>query len=87
MEIAIGKEGTSEGLSFQGPFPETCDCVKCNKQARLAFVAAENGGPYICSLYPNMKDEKFWLHDAASFAIYLCTDIKCHTATTLWNQA
>ena len=89
MSVAIGTEGLN--LTFQEVFEPETPCVKCGKRARIAFVIAEpvdRKGRYITKLHPNDPEgEGFWLHDAAAFATYLCTDINCATATTLWNQA
>lgn len=90
MTVAIGTEGLD--LTFQRPFEPTTTCVKCGKKARIAFTIAEpmtdGEKRYITDLHSNDPGgEGFWLHDAAAFAVYLCTDIDCATATTLWNQA
>jgi hypothetical protein len=89
MEIAYGEEGAVDGMSFQGAFPKTTCCIKCGKTSRMAFVAAEGSGDrFVCREHENdYKGEGFWLHDAAAFAVYLCTSIACCEATTLWNQA
>ena len=90
--VGIGKDGT--GLSWQQNFPENVKCHKCKKNARLAFVVFESGRegkkdkrPYVCSLHHNGEDRKFWPHDVIAVAVYLCENVKCAEATTLWNQA
>jgi hypothetical protein len=89
MPIEIGTNGLN--LSTQAPFNPETPCVKCGKKARIAFVMAEpitDNGRFITDLHHNDPGgEGFWLHDAAAFATYICTDIDCATATTLWNQA
>ena len=100
MKVLLGTEGLD--ASFQGSFLETAPCVKCGKPARIAFVAHETDeprqaaephipgvpNPYVCRLHKNdCEHGEFWLHDAACFAVYLCPDVHCGTATTLWNQA
>lgn len=93
MKVLLGVKGL--GTSFQDAFPETTPCVKCGKPARVAFVAhetdepiTEEGGKYVCGLHENDHEhEAFWLHDVACFAVYLCPDSRCGTATSLWNQA
>ncbi len=92
LEIGYGAEAC--GLSEQADFPETTPCVKCEKDARFAFAIRENppGEPgkyrFVVDVHHNEPDgDGFWVHDCASFATYLCTDIDCATATTLWNQA
>ena len=82
------------GLTYQAKFPETASCVKCGQPARLAITMREEFDDaktpeqqtFATQLYANGEDGKFWLHDCAAFATYLCTDTKCATATTLWNQ-
>ena len=83
-QIGYGDEGRC--LTYQDSFPPTTRCVKCGKVSRFALSVIENGTEFACRAH---KDEKsvFWLHDAAAFAIYLCTDYDCAEATTLWNQA
>ena len=92
-ELEYGTNGCD--LTWQTPFPEETDCACCGKPgARLAFVLQEKGGEdwkekeFACNLHPNDPEgDGFWLHDAASFAVYLCRDINCTAATTKWNQA
>jgi hypothetical protein len=86
--IGYGEEATD--LSWQAEFPSDTECVKCGKKARLAVVLKEGHRckEYASNLHQNeWREGRFWLHDAAAFAIYLCTDIDCGTATTLWDQA
>lgn len=77
-------------FTFQKEFPETTICCRCNGESRIAFVAHERisendiKGPFLYDLYPNRGDGDFWLHDCASFAIYLCR--KCLEPTALYNQ-
>lgn len=88
VEVGIGEKGV--GLSWQDEFPMVTECVKCSGEARLALVVREKDEPfeYVVGLHRNdPKDGGFWLHDAGAFATYLCKDIDCATATTLWNQA
>jgi hypothetical protein len=87
--VDYGTKGVD--LTWQAKFPETTPCVKCGKKARLAIVLREGSGAgdtnFACRLHKNDPEgEGFWLHDAAAFATYLCVDIDCATATTLWNQ-
>ena len=93
--IGYGAEGCE--LTWQAPFPVVTACVHCGKPSRLAMVIKEGDEGYppkwVTELHENEGADggPFWLHDAAAFAIYLCTDIHCTeghpTATTLWNQA
>jgi hypothetical protein len=88
VSVVYGSKGCKN--SYQGPFPETTKCVKCGKDARIAMVVREEGsgqdeGPYVTDLHPN-EPVKFWVHDVMATATYLCTDVNCATATTLWNQ-
>jgi hypothetical protein len=93
MQIGYGENGRT--LTWQAHFEPETKCVKCGEKARIALIVREPGGmhEYVCDRHPNdpkgerSNDPGFWLHDAAAFAIYLCTDIDCATATTLWNQA
>ncbi|MGH9917991.1 MAG: hypothetical protein ACRD6W_03830 [Nitrososphaerales archaeon] len=97
-EIGYGPE--AKGLTWQADFPETTPCCKCGKEARLAIGIQEGADapraegetpiqePYVTNEHPNDPEgEGFWLHDAGAFATYLCTDINCASATTLYNQA
>ncbi len=94
-KLEYGSKG--QELTWQDPFPKEVTCVHCGKAgARLAFVLCEMGGDnpkeaeFACRLHPNKSEgpdgEGFWLHDAAAFATYLCRDLECASATTLWNQ-
>ncbi len=99
LGYGYGAQGTE--LTKQAPFPLVTDCVKCKEPARLAIVIKEDfdkalpadAQMFVTHLHPNNPNGDregapgFWLHDCAAFAIYLCTDIDCTTATTLWNQA
>jgi len=51
------------------------------------FVACEdrNENPFICDLHKNMKDDKYWLHDACAVAVYPCE--KGFEANAEINQA
>jgi hypothetical protein len=87
LEVGYGTRGV--GFTWQADFPQETECSECGEPARLAIVVREKGeGQFVTDLHPNEpKGEGFWLHDAGSFATYLCTDIDCAKATTLWNQA
>ena len=85
-EVGLGKDGLD--LTWQQKWEPTTECVKCGKPARLALALQEDGPDSACSLHDNdLKGDGFWVHDCAAFAIYLCTDIDCTTATALYNQA
>ena len=87
-QVGIGPSG--QFLTWQAPFKPITTCVKCGGPAELALVVREGHGEreYVSALHPNdPQGEGFWLHDAGAFATYLCRDIDCATATTLWNQA
>jgi len=84
MKIYLGETGLDK--TWQETFPKTVKCHKCGKTARIMFVAFEdNEKKYISSLYNNMEDEKFWVHDACAIAVYLCE--KCFEPNALINQA
>ena len=86
MEVTLGKQGLSK--SWQAEFPEETECCWCKGMARIGFVASEEidpKEPAVCALHKNEGKGGYWLHDLASFAIYLCKD--CLEATTLYNQA
>ena len=86
MKVEIGEKGLEN--SWQAPFPKDTECDKCGNNARIAFVAQEEDEKeYVSSLHENNGGDggKYWLHDAASFAIYLCED--CLEPTTKYNQA
>lgn len=90
LAVNLGYGPAGAQLTQQAPFELTTPCVRCGQEARLALTIQENAGEseYVTWVHPNdPRGEGFWLHDAASFAIYLCRDIDCTTATTLWNQS
>ena len=50
------------------------------------FVAHEEiEKDYVCRLHDNMKDEKYWPHDAIACGVYLCE--KCFEPNAIINQA
>ena len=84
MNIFLGKTGLKE--SWQAHHKETMKCNKCGGVARIMFVAMEDDEEeYVCGLHENMKDEKYWPHDAISCAVYLCE--KCFEPNAIINQA
>ena len=84
MEIYLGKKGLNK--TWQENFPKTTKCHKCKGVARIMFVALENiEKEYVCDLHDNMKDGKFWPHDAIACAVYLCE--KCFEPVAIINQA
>ena len=97
LEYGYGAEGA--GLSEQADFPLTTPCAECGKPAELALVVRETFDhsktpeeqTFVTDLHNNPEivdgERKFWLHDCAAFATYICRDFDCTAATTLWNQA
>lgn len=92
MEVDLGTKGLHK--SYQEEFTETVPCVHCGGEARIAFVAHEfndtnkpqSMDEMVTNLHPNDPDgEGCWVHDAASFATYLCKD--CLEPTTKYTQA
>jgi hypothetical protein len=87
MNIYLGETGLNK--TFQEDFPKTIKCHKCEKDAKIMFVAQEwdeKKGNYICDLHETTGEEGgLWLHDACSVAVYLCPF--CFEATTEVNQA
>jgi len=87
MEIYLGETGLDK--SWQSEFPKEVKCHKCGENARIMFVVQENyphdKDNFICQLHTNMKDEKYWPHDAIACAVYLCE--KCFEPNALLNQA
>ena len=85
MKVTLGKEGLTR--TWQADFPETTECVHCQGEARIGFVADEIGSeaPHVCNLHPNDPDgEGYWLHDCCAVAVYFCK--KCLKTTALYNQ-
>ena len=96
MKVTIGEDGLSK--SWQDDFPETTICVRCGGVARIGFVAHEgidrslkdtldvddDVGKRVCDIHVNGGKGDFWLHNRASFAIYLCKC--CLEPTALYNQ-
>ncbi len=88
VTVKPGTEG--KDMSHQGGFDETTPCVKCRKKARMALVVSEDGkgDNYVTHVHPNNPEgEGYWPHDCAAFAIYICPDIDCRTATCIWDQS
>jgi len=85
MNTYLGEKGLNE--TWQEPFKKTIKCHKCGGVARIMFVACENerGGKFVCDLHDNMKDKKYWVHDAMACAVYLCED--CFEPNAVINQA
>jgi hypothetical protein len=94
MKIYKGETGLNE--SWQSPFSPNIKCKKCGGNARIMFVAIENEREqeefitqdktgFICDIYENMKDNKYWVHDACAVAVYLCED--CFEVNAEINQA
>jgi len=83
MHIELGKDGVDN--SWQDDFPEDTECCRCGGNARLGFVSKEDDEKeYVCDLYENGEDDKFWLHDSCAVAIYFCEE--CLEPTSLYNQ-
>jgi len=84
MKTYLGKKGLIH--SWQDEFPESIKCHKCKGNCRIMFVAFEHiEKKYVSEIHQNMKDKKYWPHDAIACAIYLCE--KCFEPNALLNQA
>ena len=93
MHLIYGKKGCE--YTWQDEFPETVPCkgtrswehyhdTTCKGKARIAFVYHEQDEEFaLCKM--RQADDKLWLHDYCSVAIYFCSD--CLEASVLWNQA
>jgi hypothetical protein len=87
-KVEVGYGPAALDMTWQAKWKPTTECCRCGKEARLAMVVQESGPGGAVELHHNdPKGEGFWLHDVGAFATYLCRDIKCAAATTLWNQA
>lgn len=85
-QIAFDLDNTRK-ISFQNEFPKTTECCRCHGNSRLGFVAYENykkDEKFLCNLYNNQENDRFWLHDLATIAVYFCE--KCLQPTALYNQ-
>lgn len=87
-EVYLGESGLDK--SWQAEFPADAKCCRCGGDARIAFVmqeTPESDGPSIADIHERNREGNggLWLHDAGSFAVYLCE--KCLEPTTLYNQA
>lgn len=88
MKITYVVGSNDDKGSFQGDWPEICDCIHCGKKATLVFATVEDSGldEYLCDLRKNDPNgDGFWFHDATSWAVYICRS--CFKATADWNQA
>ena len=86
MKVLYGKDSVRE--TWQTPFDEKIKCDDCGKEARIAFVAIEDGKDWQNTDFIANYREKtdvVWPHDCAAFAVYICTS--CGEAHVLWNQA
>jgi len=82
MHLIYGEKGCE--YSQQDKFPEDVKCENCDCVARIAFVYHEADEKFaICNM--RRKDDKLWLHDWCSVAVYFCAN--CLKAHVLWNQA
>jgi len=82
--IYLGKKGLNK--TWQEDFPKKTKCVHCGKQARIGFTYFEDDdSEFVCQLYENQKDKKYWLHDCCAVAVYFCEG--CLEPTALYNQA
>jgi len=87
MNTYLGEKGLNK--TWQNDFPKSVKCHKCEENARIMFVAIEeerkDPKDFICAMHENMKDEKYWVHDAMACAVYLCE--KCFEPNAIINQA
>ncbi|HEC30482.1 MAG TPA: hypothetical protein ENI66_00515 [Candidatus Yonathbacteria bacterium] len=84
MKIYLAEKGLDK--SWQESFEKNIKCKHCGSNARIAFVAYEDGnGKNLCDIHKQGKDGKLWLHDVSATAVYLCE--KCLEATAEINQA
>jgi len=87
VQIAFDVDKTRQ-ISWQADFPKTTECCRCDGEARLGFVAHEEGQKkgqkYVSHMYKNKPPNEFWLHDACAVAVYFCK--KCLETTALYNQ-
>jgi len=87
VKIAFNTDETRK-ISFQNDFPHITNCCRCDKRARLGFVAYETSGrkgkKFVCHIWET-KPKRLWLHDACAVAVYFCKD--CLEPTALYNQA
>ena len=91
VDVYIGNKGVD--ASWQGPWPETMECVHCGAEAELIMTAMEmtGGDASICRIHDNdpprlnPEGEGFWPHDSVAIANYFCR--KCFKITSDINQA
>jgi hypothetical protein len=93
VDFGVGPK--AETLTMQAPFEPTIKCAKCGREANLACTFIENFNKsesveenqkhFIAGNEPD-KDKEWWPHDVCAFAIYLCPNVKCATATARWNR-
>ncbi len=91
MKIYLGDDGLKN--SKQADFLPAVGCSHCGNEARIAFVVEEeydgsllkDKQDFVCDLYKNGEDDKFWPHDCVAVAIYFCG--KCSEVTANYNQA
>ena len=91
MEFTLGKEGLD--ATWQDNFPKTTECVHCQGESRIGFVAHEGMTEeehllkvkFVCELHNNEGKGGYWLHDCCAVAVYFCRE--CLETTALYNQA
>lgn len=88
MKITYGVYGLENSWQDVFPIETKCQQLDCDGMCRPAINITEESGEkeYISHLYNNDGGYggDFWLHDAASFQIYLCR--KCLNPVALYNQ-
>ena len=94
MEVTLGNEGLNK--TWQAEFPETTECCRCGKLARIGFVAHEgmsekdkpvwprDYNQFVCDLHQNGNKGDYWLHDCCAVAVYFCRE--CLETTSIYNQ-
>jgi hypothetical protein len=86
MKVTIGEAGLTK--TFQDVFPKTTKCCRCGGKSRIGFVAHDGDEgdkqEFLRTLHENEGKGGYWLHDAASVAVYFCRE--CLEPTALYNQ-
>lgn len=100
IKIYLGETGLNNSYQRPFPKETECvHCKKIARIAFVVCEQFDKSKSieqqeFICNLHKNIHRKNIeklflgnssWLHDAGTFAIYMCKE--CLEATTLWNQA
>ena len=87
MKVITCRRSMKDALkseTWQEPFPEEMAC-ECSNRLLPAFVYCDEEGLIMANKPKDLEEGEHWIHDSATFVIYLCP--RCFKITTLYTQA